>query len=79
MTNESSANAEKPDRPALGISLRILSGALFAVMAIFVKKVSNDVPVGQIVSPVRLCAHSPDFLPVDEGGVSERTGHAASL
>ena len=49
MTNESSANAEKPDRPALGISLRILSGSLFAVMAIFVKKVSNDVPVGQIV------------------------------
>jgi hypothetical protein len=36
-------------RPALGIGLRILSGALFATMAIFVKALSGHVPVGQIV------------------------------
>ncbi len=37
------------ERPALGIGLRILSGALFATMAIFVKALSGHVPVGQIV------------------------------
>ncbi|PYB72362.1 DMT family transporter [Rhizobium wuzhouense] len=49
MKNESSAKPEQLDRPALGIMLRILSGALFAAMAVFVKAVSADVPVGQIV------------------------------
>jgi drug/metabolite transporter (DMT)-like permease len=49
MKNESSVNQEQLDRPAIGIILRILSGALFAAMAIFVKAVSADVPVGQIV------------------------------
>ncbi|THV20549.1 DMT family transporter [Peteryoungia ipomoeae] len=49
MTIESSANADPLNRPALGIFLRILSGALFAAMAVFVKAVSVDVPVGQIV------------------------------
>ncbi|MBT9372656.1 DMT family transporter [Rhizobium sp. CSW-27] len=49
MKNESSAKPQHLDRPALGIILRILSGALFAAMAVFVKAVSADVPVGQIV------------------------------
>lgn len=49
MKDESSVNQEQLDRPAIGIILRILSGALFAAMAIFVKAVSADVPVGQIV------------------------------
>lgn len=35
--------------PGLGISLRILSGFLFAGMFISVKTVSDDVPLGQIV------------------------------
>lgn len=37
------------ERPALGIGLRILSGLLFAAMAIFVKALSGHVPLGQIV------------------------------
>lgn len=37
------------DNPRLGIALRILSGALFAGMAICVKVVADEVPVGQIV------------------------------
>lgn len=49
MKIKSSANPEQRDRPALGIMLRILSGGLFAAMAIFVKALSADVPVGQIV------------------------------
>lgn len=49
MTNGICVDAERPDRPALGVSLRILSGAFFAAMAIFVKAVSEVVPVGQIV------------------------------
>jgi drug/metabolite transporter (DMT)-like permease len=47
-TNTSLADSTT-DRPALGIALRILSGALFAVMTIFVKALSDHVPVGQIV------------------------------
>ncbi|MEP3453657.1 DMT family transporter [Tateyamaria sp.] len=37
------------DRPGRGISLRILSGLLFAGMFVSVKAVSDDVPLGQIV------------------------------
>ena len=37
------------DRPGRGISLRILSGLLFAGMFVSVKAVSDDVPIGQIV------------------------------
>lgn len=37
------------DQPWLGISLRILSGLLFAGMFVSVKAVSDDVPLGQIV------------------------------
>ncbi len=37
------------DRPGFGISLRILSGLLFAGMFVSVKAVSADVPLGQIV------------------------------
>ena len=37
------------DRPNLGISLRLLSGLLFAGMFVSVKAVSEDVPLGQIV------------------------------
>ncbi|MEL6958355.1 MAG: DMT family transporter [Pseudomonadota bacterium] len=37
------------DRPGRGISLRILSGVLFAGMFVSVKAVSDDVPLGQIV------------------------------
>lgn len=49
MTTNTSLTMSMTDRPALGIALRILSGALFAVMAIFVKALSDHVPVGQIV------------------------------
>ncbi|WP_197523711.1 EamA/RhaT family transporter [Agrobacterium vitis] len=49
MKNKSSVNAEKPDLPALGISLRVLSSALLAAMVILVKTVFDDVQVGQIV------------------------------
>ncbi len=38
-----------PDRPGLGISLRLLSGVLFTGMVICVKAVSEAVPLGQIV------------------------------
>lgn len=38
-----------PDRPRLGIGLRILSGILFTGMIICVKAVSNSVPLGQTV------------------------------
>lgn len=37
------------DHPKLGITLRILSGFLFAGMFVSVKAVSEDVPLGQIV------------------------------
>jgi len=37
------------DRPGFGISLRLLSGLLFAGMFVSVKAVSEDVPLGQIV------------------------------
>ena len=37
------------DKPARGISLRILSGILIAGMYVCVKAVSNDVPLGEIV------------------------------
>jgi len=37
------------ENPSTGIALRILSGLLFAAMSIFVKEVSGEVPVGQIV------------------------------
>lgn len=37
------------DNPSLGISLRILSGLLFAGMFVSVKAVSDNVPLGQIV------------------------------
>ena len=37
------------DRPLLGIMLRIVSGILFTAMAICVKAVSSDVPLGEIV------------------------------
>ncbi|MEM1149885.1 MAG: DMT family transporter [Pseudomonadota bacterium] len=37
------------DNPALGISLRLLSGFLFAGMFVSVKAVSEDVPLGEIV------------------------------
>ncbi len=37
------------ERPRLGIALRILSGLLFATMAVCVKAVSDTVPVGEIV------------------------------
>ena len=37
------------DRPALGISLRILSGVLIAGMYVSVKQVSDEVPLGEIV------------------------------
>ena len=37
------------DRPGFGISLRILSGLLFAGMFVSVKAVGEDVPLGQIV------------------------------
>ena len=37
------------DHPRLGISLRILSGLLFAGMFVSVKAVSEEVPLGQIV------------------------------
>ncbi len=37
------------DHPRLGITLRILSGILFAGMFVSVKAVSEDVPLGQIV------------------------------
>ena len=37
------------DKPARGISLRILSGILIAGMYVCVKAVSDDVPVGEIV------------------------------
>ncbi|MEM1235161.1 MAG: DMT family transporter [Pseudomonadota bacterium] len=37
------------DNPALGISLRLLSGFLFAGMFVSVKAVSDDVPLGEIV------------------------------
>ena len=38
-----------PDRPTLGIYLRILSGILGAGMFVSVKAVSDDVPLGEIV------------------------------
>ena len=38
-----------PDRPALGIGLRVLSGVLGSGMFVCVKAVSDDVPLGQIV------------------------------
>ncbi len=47
-TNDSIADTMR-ERPALGIGLRILSGVLFAAMAIFVKALSDHIPVGQIV------------------------------
>ena len=37
------------DKPPLGISLRILSGAMMAGMYVCVKTVSEDVPLGEIV------------------------------
>jgi drug/metabolite transporter (DMT)-like permease len=37
------------ETPSLGIALRILSGLLFAMMAMFVKALSDHVPLGQIV------------------------------
>ena len=37
------------DKPALGISLRLFSGLLFAGMFVSVKAVSEDVPLGEIV------------------------------
>ena len=37
------------ERPALGIGLRILSGLLFTGMAVCIKAVSLDVPLGQVV------------------------------
>lgn len=37
------------DRPGVGISLRLLSGLLFAGMFVSVKAVSEDVPLGQVV------------------------------
>lgn len=37
------------DRPALAIILRVASGVLFAAMSIFVKVLSNDIPIGEIV------------------------------
>lgn len=49
MTMAASKTGTVAERPALGIGLRILSGAMFAGMAIFVKAVSNHVPLGQIV------------------------------
>lgn len=41
--------AHPAERPALGITLRILSGLLFAAMVVCVKAVSLDVPLGQVV------------------------------
>ncbi len=38
------------DRPSLGISLRILSGVLGAGMFVSVKAVSDEVPLGEMVS-----------------------------
>ncbi|MCK8782268.1 DMT family transporter [Rhizobium sp. NTR19] len=49
MTTNNSIAATMADRPALGIGLRILSGVLFAAMSIFVKALSDHIPVGQIV------------------------------
>lgn len=49
MTVTSSMTSAATERPSLGIGLRILSGLLFAAMAIFVKALSDHVPVGQIV------------------------------
>lgn len=49
MTTDSSLAKTMTDRPALGIGLRILSGVLFAAMSIFVKALSDHIPVGQIV------------------------------
>ena len=44
-----SAPDTSDDRPALGIALRLLSGLLFAGMAVCVKAASDAVPLGQIV------------------------------
>lgn len=49
MTTNTRNDPMATDRPALGIVLRIVSGALFAAMAIVVKALSDHVPVGQIV------------------------------
>lgn len=49
MVTINKAPAEALERPAIGIGLRLLSGLLFAAMTIFVKAVSDHVPVGQIV------------------------------
>ncbi|WP_299144946.1 DMT family transporter [uncultured Tateyamaria sp.] len=38
-----------PDRPRIGIGLRLLSGLLMAGMFVCVKAVSDDVPLGEIV------------------------------
>jgi drug/metabolite transporter (DMT)-like permease len=40
---------DETQHPALGIGLRILSGMLFAAMAVCVKAVAAEVPLGQIV------------------------------
>ncbi|MEL6783237.1 MAG: DMT family transporter [Pseudomonadota bacterium] len=44
-----SAGVHPPDRPRLGIALRILSGLLGAGMFVCVKAVSEEVPLGEIV------------------------------
>ena len=49
MTANTTTAGPQTDHPVLGIALRILSGALFAIMAIFIKALSGNVPVGQIV------------------------------
>ncbi|UWU12614.1 DMT family transporter [Sinorhizobium medicae] len=49
MTVNTTTAGPQTDNPRLGIVLRILSGLLFAIMAIFIKALSDHVPVGQIV------------------------------
>ena len=49
------ATPHPAERPALGITLRILSGLLFAAMVVCIKAVSLDVPLKGLQSSPEIC------------------------